>query len=228
METEIREFLKALPDDAKVCEVGGGSSRQPRADYVIDIVPWSDITLGPNDRVSKDRYIVTDICHGRWPVEDNAYDFTICSHTLEDVMNPFHVIRELMRVSPAGYIEVPDRAYESARSPFGAVPGATHHRWLIERDEDNALIFRPKDGLLTNCQALQLRGRALILEHLICIFWDRKNPIKYREEFFSEEDAIKYRSRVESISVATVRRDLARERFAKRVYYKALRTIGAR
>src|SRR5712692_10420687 len=116
----IGEFLLTLPQSAVVCEIGGGSSRKSRADWVIDIWTYDQATLQPGDRVSADRWIVHNVCTpGPWPVPDNAFDFTICSHLLEDIHDPFHVLSELMRVSPRGYVETPSRAWESARNPYG-------------------------------------------------------------------------------------------------------------
>jgi hypothetical protein len=38
--TNARRMLSQIPDDAIVADVGGGASPFPRADYVIDAIPF--------------------------------------------------------------------------------------------------------------------------------------------------------------------------------------------
>lgn len=233
--TPIGEFLARLPDTAVVCEVGGGGSRQPRADWVIDILPFDSASIRRHDRVSRDRWIQHDICApGQWPVPDDAFDFTICSHVLEDVRDPLHVIRELARVSPAGYVETPGRAYESARSRYGKVPGSLHHRWLVEQEGDGTLVFIFKHGLLTEFSSLQISRHVPLTSDLVRLYWDRESaPLRARERVIVDPseyiaDCLSFRARFEGISEVKARCALAREQLAKRVFYKLLRTLHVR
>lgn len=92
----------------------------------------------------------TDITTDRLPFNDNEVDFLYCRHTLEDLLDPCHTLREIARVAKSGWIEVPSIVSELA---FGvdAVSqewrGYCHHRSLFWRSGDT-LITTPKYALL--------------------------------------------------------------------------------
>jgi hypothetical protein len=154
-----RRLLETIPGEATVVDVGGGAAPFPRADYVIDAMPYEKLgagsdgnihkKLGISPRYSVDRWIQTDLCDRRpWPVADKAFDFAICSHLLEDIRDPIWVCSELRRIAKAGYIEVPSRVVEQSKgveNPRHA--GYYHHRWLITR-KGNGLEFRHKPHVL--------------------------------------------------------------------------------
>jgi len=139
VEKNIVDLLAALPNDLKVLDVGGASGPLARADHMIDIVPfeqihWEHIRGGQAARFGAQSYTQFDIC-GRqpWPFADKSFDFSICSHVLEDIRDPLWVCSELIRVSKAGYIEVPSRLYECTFNlEAKGLAGAAHHRWVID------------------------------------------------------------------------------------------------
>ena len=67
--------------------------------------------------------------------EHGKFDFSICSHTLEDISNPRLVSEQLGKISHAGYISVPSKYRELSRfemSLKGAYyRGYIHHRWIF-------------------------------------------------------------------------------------------------
>jgi len=154
-----RRLLETIPGEATVVDVGGGAAPFPRADYVIDAMPYEKLgagsdgnihkRLGIKPRYSEDRWIQTDLCDRRpWPIANKAFDFAICSHLLEDIRDPVWVCSELRRIAKAGYIEVPSRVVEQSKgieNPRHA--GYYHHRWLITRNQ-NGLEFRHKPHVL--------------------------------------------------------------------------------
>ncbi|HXY13176.1 MAG TPA: hypothetical protein VEI26_01605 [Terriglobales bacterium] len=154
-----RRLLETIPADATVVDVGGGAAPFPRADYVIDAMPYARLGGGSDGnihekleikpRYSKDRWIQIDLCDRHpWPIADKAFDFATCSHLLEDIRDPIWVCSELQRISKAGYIEVPSRVVEQSKgieNPRHA--GYYHHRWLVTRNQ-NRLEFRHKPHLL--------------------------------------------------------------------------------
>ena len=154
-----RRLLQTIPDNARVIDVGGGAAPFPRADYVIDAMPYGKRGAGSDGNIHKqlevtprysaDRWIQKDLCDRcPWPIADKAFDFAVCSHLLEDVRDPIWVCSELRRIAKSGYIEVPSRVVEQAKgveNPCHA--GFYHHRWLITRDHDR-LEFRHKPHVL--------------------------------------------------------------------------------
>jgi hypothetical protein len=145
------EIIDQLPDNFVVLDVGGAASPTKRANYVIDYATFNEIAWdlakgGGDVMFSKDSYIQHDICsREKWPFEDKQFDYSICSHVLEDIRDPIWVCSEIIRVSKAGYIEIPARIYEQK---FGIeakkFTGASHHRWLIDLFE-NKLRFTFKN-----------------------------------------------------------------------------------
>ena len=109
------------------------------------------------------------------PFDDDAVDFVICSHTLEDVRDPIGICREIARIGKAGYIEVPSRLEEQSWGVVGPFVGWSHHRWLIDL-VGNELQFVHKPGALQALADAQIpneRYRELSEEQrVITLFWD--------------------------------------------------------
>ena len=140
-------ILEELPDDALVLDVGGWAVPFPRADWVLDHMPFE--TRGewgwdgdPSDaRFTAETWVQRDICDREpWPFEDDRFDFAVCSHTLEDVRDPVWVCQELSRVARAGYVEVPTRLVEQAYGVHGAWVGWGHHHWLVDLDAERSHV----------------------------------------------------------------------------------------
>ena len=144
----IYSILENLPESSKVIDIGGASGPFKRANSVIDFVDFNSVHMdkakGPGEiRFNSDSYTSRDICLKEpWPFKDKEFDFSICSHVLEDIRDPIWVCSEIIRISKAGYIEVPSRIYETT---FGIeiknLAGASHHRWLVDLDENKSLRF---------------------------------------------------------------------------------------
>jgi len=139
LQSSRERILQRLSDDDLVLDVGGWASPLPRADWVIDLMPYETRGLygDPPDpkaeRFGPETWIRRDICdRAPWPFEDGRFDFVICSHTLEDVRDPVWVCAEIQRVGRAGYVEVPSRLEEQAYGIQGPWVGWGHHHWLID------------------------------------------------------------------------------------------------
>ncbi len=159
--------LPAIAEKARaaktVLDVGGGRHPLSLATHVMDLRPFAEDgshgSLDPTHerRFSAETWVIHDACVGPWPFPDKAFDFTFCSHLLEDVRDPIAVCKELIRVSKAGYIETPSREREifskargfGLRTALGAMPelGFNHHRWFVEI-EGGHVRFTAKDQRL--------------------------------------------------------------------------------
>ena len=156
-----------------VLDVGGWADPFPRADYVLDQFSYEtrgicyhglgQLRVGeglkptqqPGERFTRETWILHDITsQRRFPFADKQFDFVICSHTLEDIPNPWEVCRELMRVGKAGYLETPSHRLEMTRSAEGVV-GADHHYWIVKMGEGH-IQFWNKPGFLGSRRAYHL------------------------------------------------------------------------
>ncbi len=153
---DVDELLARIKDDDVVLDVGGWASPFNRANWLLDSQPFETRgfyeTIGlpksqgaETEHFTKDTWVQRDICDKEpWPFSDKFFDFSLCSHTLEDIRDPLYVCSELIRVSKAGYIEVPSREVESSRGQeHRRIAGLSHHRWLVEIN-DNHIQFTMK------------------------------------------------------------------------------------
>lgn len=145
-----REVLGWIGVDDRVLDLGGAADVFPRADVVIDALPWERRTpsrlADVPERFTRDSWVVGDVCdRAVWKrFGDKSFDFVVCSHILEDVRDPIFLCSQLVRVARAGYIECPSRFRECARSRAEDVhAGWGHHRWIVDLDGDR-LVFTPK------------------------------------------------------------------------------------
>jgi SAM-dependent methyltransferase len=138
-----RRIALPVTDDALVLDVGSGDKPSWRADVLLDRYPGDEYAA---QRSGRGRARVTrplfnaDAAH--MPFADGVFDYSICSNLLEHVEDPAGVIRELMRVSQAGYIEVP----EASSAKIVDFPS---HIWWCRLDaatEPPTLVLTAKDG----------------------------------------------------------------------------------
>lgn len=146
----LERIQELVPDGAVVLDVGGWAKPLPRADWVLDLMPYETRgAYGTSDsgpeRFTSDTWIERDICdHEPFPFDDEAIDFAICSQTLEDIRDPVWVCSELNRVAKAGYIEVPSRLEEQSYGVHGPWVGWSHHRWLVDVTPGRIeFVFKP-------------------------------------------------------------------------------------
>lgn len=157
----LRRIEERLDPADVVLDVGGWAEPLPRADWVIDVMPYETRGLyGTSDpeleRFDERTWIQRDMCDREpFPFADAQIDFAVCSHTLEDVRDPIWVCRELSRVAKAGYIEVPSRLEEQSYGVHGPWVGWSHHRWLVDVTEDR-LEFVSKPHALHGKREFQM------------------------------------------------------------------------
>jgi hypothetical protein len=153
---DIEKVLALMKPGQLVLDVGGWACPFNRADWVMDSEPYETrgfyktIGLpasqgGEVEYFNKNTWVQRDICDKEpWPFKDKQFDFSMCSHILEDIRDPLYVCSELIRVSKRGYIEVPSRLIETCRGQeHPKMTGLSHHRWLVDI-EDNHIQFTMK------------------------------------------------------------------------------------
>lgn len=124
----VEWLTNRLSPDARVLEVGPGHAPFFRADTFVDFAPW------PIQGVPPDKLVKCDLAEEPLPFADKSFDFIYCRHCLEDMYNPFPLIREMERVGKSGYIETPSPICELTRGVDGGAPhyrGYNHHRFIV-------------------------------------------------------------------------------------------------
>jgi len=128
--------------------------RDRREFRVIDIGgrynPWADdhtdayVDLFPTESIGK-KIFVGNICEEDvWQqieASGKPFDFSICTHVLEDIRDPFFVARRLARISNAGYVSMPTKHSELSNVESKFYLGYCHHRWVY--------TVRPVEGVPT-------------------------------------------------------------------------------
>jgi hypothetical protein len=90
--------------------------------------------------------------------KNGKFNFSICTHTLEDISCPQMVCELLPRISKEGYIAVPSKYRELTRhegytphngyiNNCGGYMGWVHHRWVFNK-EGNEFVGYPKLPLM--------------------------------------------------------------------------------
>jgi SAM-dependent methyltransferase len=140
--TELASFhrrrieIPVGPDDL-VLDVGSGDKPHWRADVLLDrYVDAEHAGQRSGSRAARISHPLFDADAAAMPFADQVFDYSICSHVLEHVLDPGAVIDELVRVSKAGYVEVP----EASSAKIVDFPS---HLWWV-RLVDGELVFTAK------------------------------------------------------------------------------------
>ena len=121
-----------------VLDVGSGDKPHWRADVLLDrYVSAEHAGQRSGRRAARVSRPLFDADAAVMPFADGAFDYSVCSHVLEHVVDPGAVIDELSRVSKAGYIEVP----EAASAKILDFPS---HLWWVRLEPDGTLAFTAK------------------------------------------------------------------------------------
>lgn len=232
---EVVEKLKGNGSRAlKILDLGGGFFPFALATHVVDMISYEkflDIYAkrsynalgvwgGSTPSFNKESWIVHNIASaGPLPFPDKYFDFCVCCHLLEDLVNPFKAVEELSRVAKAGYIEVPSKEYECTWGVDGVLgrkyAGFNHHYWLFSKTGDGLLI-EPKYSFINSRACFHFSNKHKgVLErsnkHVLTYFWEWTIHLKIADTPLTQDLRMRHKEYIRKIkgnSVSSILLDL--------------------
>lgn len=138
-----------------VVDVGSGGdqlrSLHPKVTHIIDIFETKP-DIAKQAEAAGIKFIVGDAGYPEAWAALPPVDYTICSHTLEDVFDPIPILRNINAHSRKGYIEFPSIAQEVL--PLNSLYGSAHHSWFV--------AVLPKDNILGKSWTSATRDKSAI------------------------------------------------------------------
>jgi hypothetical protein len=137
--------LKELSTKATTLDIGGQPTTSWAKNYATHYV---DINLQDTTHTFSGNLSMPDTWEKllSYVHEKGKFDYSICTHVLEDIANPKLVCEMLGRVSKRGFISLPSKYIEFSRVE-GPWRGFIHHRWVFNVEEGK-LVAYPKLGFL--------------------------------------------------------------------------------
>ncbi len=125
----VLEYLAERREQGEFRVIDVGGRYNPWADESTDAY----VDLYPTESEGK-QIFVGNICEPEvWETirASGPFDFSICTHVLEDIRDPFFVAARLATISKAGYVSVPTKHSELSNVESRFYLGYCHHRWIF-------------------------------------------------------------------------------------------------
>lgn len=146
-----RDFIKRYISDNNLNSIDVGASYMfwsyPECKFVADIVEPAieDINFFKINLEDKKTWKILIE-----EVELNGkFDFSICSHTLEDIFNPIDLLELLQKISKSGFIAIPSKWNEFSFLYENKYRGNAHHKQFFDI-KDEELVIYPKFSWIEN------------------------------------------------------------------------------
>lgn len=222
--SKLRQKIDSLPQNAKILDAGGWFKPFPFATHVVDLMPWETrearlhLETLPNERFTKETWHQINFLKPDFelPFHNKHFDFSICSHTLEDLTQPLYLIRELVRVSQAGYIEIPSRLHEQTvgvSNRSSSFVGHSHHHWIIDKEENKLVFYKKQDSIVNPISYYRLplnfyekttKDNPNLTS--TSLFWEEQFEVRFESGFLAANKAKKFRQSLR-ISWQTILQD---------------------
>jgi ubiquinone/menaquinone biosynthesis C-methylase UbiE len=142
----------------KVLDIGGSMKQHDhiKIDTLVDIIRPEEAPY-TSSKLKAKNFVKLDLTRERLPFKDKEFDICLCSHTLEDLYNPFLVIKEMVRVAKRGLIITPSMGQDMVFSHYDLcdwltgtrrTPGQSHHKWFFLKKGNKMLVIPKNYGVL--------------------------------------------------------------------------------
>jgi hypothetical protein len=152
-----------------VLEVGPGGGPHPRSDVFLDM-HFDDCGEESLQRSNTPALKTDKPFHyydgTRFPFADNEFDYVICAHVLEHVVNVEEFVSELQRVAKKGYLEFPTIYYDyiyNMPTHINFVINKKETIYYMPKKETNLVEFSPVQEFFY--KTLDLRYTAVIKDY---------------------------------------------------------------
>jgi hypothetical protein len=172
-----RDFVKNYIKENNLKSVDVGASfgywSYPECKYVVDSVEISSegTTFFKVDLEDKSTW--SELLD--YVDQYGKFDFSICSHTLEDIFNPLDVISLLEKISNSGFVAIPSKYDEFVHLYDHKYRGNAHHKQFFDFVGDELIIFPKFSFIETDSRSDEVisnpKGRELSL------FWENEIPV---------------------------------------------------
>lgn len=120
------------------------------------------------------------------------FDFAICSHTLEDIVNPAFVGEQLSAIAHGGFVATPSKYAELSRVVDSAegetsYRGYIHHRYIFTMHNGH-MIGYPKISYIEHVPAFDALGQFPAGRLELSFFWREKLEVSYINNNFLGPD----------------------------------------
>jgi len=172
-----REFVKNYIKNNNLKSIDVGASANfwsyPECKYVADSIEFNMDGVKFFNINLEDKNTWKEIL--LFVEENGKFDFSICSHTLEDVFNPIDLISFLEKISKSGFVAIPSKYDEFSFLYDNQYRGNAHHKQFFDFVGDELTIF-PKYPFIerderSNTVISNMRGRELTF------FWETEIPV---------------------------------------------------
>jgi len=142
--TSRYHILKVLEDNPNwnVVDLGSGTNGScPSANVLVDRADWSS-------KFPEREFVVHDLNSLPLPFKDKQFDFSFTSHILEHIINPVEFLKEVVRISTSGYIEVPSPLIDNLVSGNDQLDPYGHKWWVYYDDVKEQIVLRPRRHII--------------------------------------------------------------------------------
>lgn len=110
-------------------------------------------------------------------LKNGLFDYCICSHTLEDIINPVYVASKIKKLCKSGFIAVPSK-FTEMKVMEGNYRGYIHHRYIYNV-ENGKMVGYPKLSFIENDRRFDCLAEQCKLENSeLQLFWNDDFELK--------------------------------------------------